>query len=131
MNYEDTVAKHWPEFAQHGKENIRIEDVLRHDSKLQLLKSTIDLEWGLPENIKKNKIGAIIEQTKPSNLPYGTNRTYHGLSKDYIINEIFVRVEPKGRTMGEYFREEIKDKIEADIYFNMTEQELDRVHDVK
>ena len=55
MNYEDTVAKHWPEFAQHGKENIRIEDVLRHDSKLQLLKSTIDLEWGLPENIKKKQ----------------------------------------------------------------------------
>ena len=34
FNYEDTIAKHWPEFAQNGKENVRICDVLRHESGL-------------------------------------------------------------------------------------------------
>ena len=34
LNYEDTIAKYWPEFAQNGKENVKICDVLRHESGL-------------------------------------------------------------------------------------------------
>jgi hypothetical protein len=34
FNYEDTIAKYWPEFAQNGKENVKICDVLRHESGL-------------------------------------------------------------------------------------------------
>ena len=34
FNYEDTIAKYWPEFAQSGKENVKICDVLRHESGL-------------------------------------------------------------------------------------------------
>ena len=40
-------------------------------------------------------------------LPYGAKRTYHANSKDWITNEIFRRVEPDGRTMGEYWKEEV------------------------
>ena len=29
IDYEDKVSKHWPEFAQNGKEHIKICDVLR------------------------------------------------------------------------------------------------------
>lgn len=32
--YEDPVCKHWPEFAQNGKEAITIADVLRHEAGL-------------------------------------------------------------------------------------------------
>ena len=34
FNYDDTIAKYWPEFAQNGKENVKICDVLRHESGL-------------------------------------------------------------------------------------------------
>jgi CubicO group peptidase (beta-lactamase class C family) len=130
ISYEDKVAQHWPEFAQHGKGDITISDVLRHDAKLHCLKSEISLDWGLPENIKKNMIGEVIEQTKPCTYPYGLNRSYHAVSKDWITNEIFRRVEPQGRTMGEYYRDEIKDHIGADICFIMTEEEADAVYPV-
>jgi len=33
-------------------------------------------------------------------------RAYHALTKDTIVNEIFRRVEPKGRTLGEFLRQE-------------------------
>ena len=33
--------------------------------------------------------------------------------------------------MGEYFREEIKDQLDTDIYFNMTEEEADAVYSVQ
>ena len=35
---------------------------------------------------------------------YKTTREYHGIVRGYILNEIFRRVEPSGRTMGEYLR---------------------------
>jgi CubicO group peptidase (beta-lactamase class C family) len=30
--YEDEVAKHWPEFAQNGKDKMKVEDVMRHEA---------------------------------------------------------------------------------------------------
>ena len=32
FSYDDLVSKHWPEFAQNGKENITIKDVMRHEA---------------------------------------------------------------------------------------------------
>ena len=29
LNYEDKVAKHWPEFGQKGKQDLTVADVLR------------------------------------------------------------------------------------------------------
>jgi hypothetical protein len=80
---------------------------LRHEANLSILPEVIELEWGLPHNIKLNKIGKVIEDMNIQSLPYGAKRTYHCLSKDWIINEIFRRIEPNGRTMGEYWRQEV------------------------
>ena len=38
FQYEDTIGKYWPEFAQNGKENVKICDVLRHESGLAYFK---------------------------------------------------------------------------------------------
>ena len=102
---------------------------MRHEARLNLLGERIKLDWTLPEQIKQNKIGEVIERTKPANLPYGVKRAYHTHSKDQILNEIFRRVEPNGRTMGEYWREEMQENLNADIYFNMTDDEMSRIHD--
>ena len=34
IEYEKPVAEYWPEFAQNGKENITVEEVLRHEAGL-------------------------------------------------------------------------------------------------
>lgn len=31
MSYDDLVATHWPEYGVHGKENVTIADVMRHE----------------------------------------------------------------------------------------------------
>ena len=59
--YEDRVSKYWPEFSKNGKEDITIQDVLRHDSGLNKLQTLVDLEWTQTNNIKKNVIGKLIE----------------------------------------------------------------------
>ncbi len=36
---------------------------------------------------------------------YGTVREYHSMSRGFILNEIFRRADPKGRTIGEFLRQ--------------------------
>ena len=74
----------------------------------------MDFEWLKTENIKKNLVGEIIESDTPFWLseekrkdPLNVDeRQYHAVTRDWITNEIFRRVEPNGRTMGEYMRDD-------------------------
>jgi len=63
----------------------------------------------LRENIKKNKVGQIIETQSPAwpKPEFGSNRCYHTLTRGWICNEIFRRLDPQGRTIGEFVQEEI------------------------
>ena len=37
LNYEESVAKYWPEFGQNGKQNIKIKDLLSHRAGLPVV----------------------------------------------------------------------------------------------
>merc|ERR1719264_1128454 len=54
----------------------------------------------------------------------GTNREYHGLTRGWILNEIFRRVEPSGRTIGEFLREEISGPLCADAFIGLTPDQI-------
>ena len=98
LDYSEKVSTYWPEFAKNGKEEVRLEDVLRHEAGMAWVNHTYEPEDFLPENIKKNSIGKILEEEElrfpPESL--GSKREYHGLSRGLILNEVFRRVEPKG-----------------------------------
>ena len=65
FKYEDNVSKHWPEFGQNGKENVKISDVFRHQSGLAWFTEPIPtVKHAWLENIKQNKIGEFIENQK-------------------------------------------------------------------
>ena len=65
FKYEDNISKYWPEFGQNGKEDVKICDVFRHQSGLSWFTESISsVENAWTENIKKNKIGALIENQK-------------------------------------------------------------------
>ena len=38
ISYEDKVAKVWPEFAKNGKENVTVQEVMRHEAGLARIK---------------------------------------------------------------------------------------------
>ncbi len=104
---------------------------MRHEARMHVLQERIQLDWMQTRAIKENRIGRVIETDTMQELPEGAERTYHVFSKDLITNEIFRRVEPQGRTMGEYFREELMTQLDIDLFINMEEEEMSRVHDVK
>ena len=63
LTYSDPIAKHWPEFGQHGgKKDITVADVLRHEGGMPTFSQQMEIEDSWPENIFKNGIGKIIER---------------------------------------------------------------------
>jgi len=54
INYEDLVSKHWPNFAQHGKEQITIEMVMRHQAGL-----TFFADPEAPDDLKRQFLPTI------------------------------------------------------------------------
>ena len=107
LKYEEKVATYWPEFAQHGKENLKVEDIMRHEGGMHKLDTLLKPSDILRENIKNNSMGQIIENDKAAWFP-GNPRKYHATTRDFITNEIFRRVDPEGRTMGEFMESEFK-----------------------
>lgn len=90
---------------------------MRHEAGLWAPTTEYEWEWALTENIKNNSLGKLIEdetcmwanKEKWANPDTVSERWYHAITRDLISNEIFRRVEPKGRTMGEFLREEFPD----------------------
>ncbi len=100
FEYEDKVATFWPEFECHGKENIRICDVLRHQSGLAWFTESIgSIKDAWTENLKGNAIGNLIEQQVPHFPSYSdgtqTRTEYHALTRGLILNEIVRRIDPQ------------------------------------
>lgn len=66
---------------------------MKHECGLDQLSEKISFKDCNTEEIKKNVVGKIIEETTPFLEP-DCPRTYHALTRDLITNEIFRRVEP-------------------------------------
>ena len=57
LDYDKRIADYWPEFGQHGKEDLTVADLMRHEGGLASFDQSVEPEALLPENIKKNEVG--------------------------------------------------------------------------
>ena len=99
FKYEDRISKYWPEFALNGKEQVRIADVLRHESGLAWFTESIpSIRDAWKDNVKRNKIGRIIED-QPLHFPeyehLDSQSEYHTITRGLIVNELVRRIDPK------------------------------------
>ena len=119
------VVRYWPEFGAHDKDNCRVSDLMRHESGLASFGVSMPPHSLLPENLKQNAAGQLIEQQQPRFRKQG-RREYHAITRGWIANEIFRRVDPAGRTIGEFLREEINAPLAVDVQCGLATEDLDR-----
>ena len=95
FKFEDKITKFWPEFGQSGKDDVRICDVLRHESGSAWFTESIPtVKDAYTESIKLNKIGEFIEKQK-QHFHDNTRMEYHALTRGLIMNEVVRRMDPK------------------------------------
>ena len=131
LRYDDRVAKHWPEFDAHGKGGLTVADLMRHEAGMAAFDVTLEPEDTLRENLKQNRVGAVVERQQARFRPgAGNQREYHAITRGWIANELFRRVDPAGRTMGEFLRDDISRPLGADAMIGVEPGDMARVSDV-
>ncbi len=126
LDYNAKITVYWPEFGGNGKDALTVAELMRHEAGLAAFNISMEPEDLLTENIRRNKVGSIIENHPQKFREQGSTREYHAVTRGWIINEVFRRIDPDGRTIGEYLREEISQPLGVDAIVGVREEELGR-----
>jgi CubicO group peptidase (beta-lactamase class C family) len=117
LDYEERVATYWPEFAQQGKETITVRQLLAHQAGLFALEEPVD------RNVVADfdRLAVVLARQKPKWDP-GTRQAYHALTLGFYEGELLRRVDPRHRSLGQFFQDEIATRLAEDIYLRLPEE---------
>lgn len=116
LDYEERVATYWPEFAQNGKENITVRQLLAHQAGLFALDEKVDRSVVAD----LDRLAIVLARQKPAWEP-GTRQAYHGITIGYYENELLRRIDPEHRSLGRFFQDEIATPLGLDFYIRLPE----------
>ena len=114
FDYDELVSTYWPEFAQQGKEQITVRQLFSHQAGLFALDEKIDAK--LVKDI--DRLATVLARQKPVWEP-GERQAYHGITLGFYESELLRRVDPKHRSIGQFFQEEIANPLNLDFYIRV------------
>jgi CubicO group peptidase (beta-lactamase class C family) len=115
LDLDAPVASLWPEFAEQGKHEVRVRQLLSHTSGLP--------GWDTPISIETlydwDQAVALLAAQKPWWEP-GTQSGYHAITHGFLLGEVVRRA--CGKTIGSFFREQIAEPLGADFHIGTAEE---------
>ncbi len=120
LDLDDPVARHWPEFAAEGKGDIPLRWVLSHEAGLAAVTGDVTMDDVLGWDGVVNAIAAQAPVWTP-----GTAHGYHARSYGWIVGEVVRRA--TGRSLGQFFADEVASPLDLDFFIGLPEQELPRL----
>ena len=123
LELDAPVASYWPEFAQAGKEDITVRQLLSHRSGLMGWEEPIPPE----DMFNWEKLCEMLAATEPFWEP-GTASGYHMRTFGHLVGEVVRRID--GRPIGQFLREEISEPLQADLFIGVPEEDHHRVADL-
>src|ERR1051326_4672232 len=114
IDYEAPVARYWPEFAQNGKADVTVRQLLGHEAGLVLL----DEELRIRQMRNLDAVAGVLARQKPA-WPPGTRHGYHTMSLGLYMQELIRHVDPEHRTLGRFFHEEIAVPLGLELYIGL------------
>ncbi len=108
LDYDAPVARYWPEFAQGGKAEIRVRELLSHQAGLPGVRGLVDrgdriLDW--------EYMVRALERARPIVRP-GSRSAYHAFTFGWLAGELAQRV--GGRPLGEMLQTELVEPLGLD-----------------
>ncbi|MEU9508779.1 serine hydrolase domain-containing protein [Micromonospora sp. NPDC048170] len=120
LDLEAPVAHYWPEFAAAGKGRIPVRWLLSHQAGLPALDKTVTLQ----DVTSWDPVVSALAAQAPAWVP-GSAHGYHGLTFGWLVGEVVRRV--SGRSLGNFFAQEIAAPLGLDFWIGLPEAELPRV----
>jgi CubicO group peptidase (beta-lactamase class C family) len=117
INIDRRVAEFWPEFAQAGKKEITLAQLLCHQAGLCALDARVAiLDYGA--------VIRALEIQKPL-WPPGSAHGYHARTFGFLLDELVRRI--AGKTLSQYWREAFGKPLNLDFWIGLPEEENARV----
>jgi CubicO group peptidase (beta-lactamase class C family) len=116
LDYEARVGSYWPEFARQGKEAVTVRQLLAHQAGLFALDEPVDK--GVVADL--DRLAVVLARQKPAWEP-GTRQAYHAVTLGYYQGELIRRIDPRHRTLGQFFQDEIATPLGLDFYIRLPE----------
>ena len=123
LDHNQKVSYYWPEYGCNGKEDTIVSDFLCHRAGM------FGFQNGMPKGSWQNWQNFVshLEAQTPYSMP-GTSQGYHALTYGWLVGELFRRVD--GRTVGEYFNEEIAIPHDIDFHIGLQKKDFSRCADM-
>ena len=123
LDPDKRVGYYWPEYSCNGKEDTKVSDLLCHRAAMFGFKEGIPLgsfqDW--------NKFIQQLQLQTPYRKP-GISQGYHALTFGWLVGELIRRVD--GRSVGQYFKEEIAEPLNIDFHIGLDEIDFIRCADM-
>lgn len=99
LDYEQTIASVWPEFAANGKESFTVRDALTHRIGLaDVPQGAVLGEW--------DDVVGRLAQHAPSRDPSARD-SYHAFTWGFVVGEIARRADPERRPFAQLVKDEV------------------------
>ena len=119
LDLDAPVARYWPEFAASGKAAIPVRWLLTHQAGLAAVREKLPDEALFDPRVVCEALAAQAPWWEP-----GTQHGYHAVTFGHLVGEVVRRVD--GRTLGNYFREELAQPLGLDFHVGVPERARSR-----
>ena len=116
LDYEKRVCSYWPEFAQQGKVRVTVRQLLGHQAGLFAFEEPVDRN--LVADL--DRLALVLARQKPAWEP-GTRQAYHAITLGYYQGELLRRLDPRHRSLGQFFQDEIASPLGLDFSIRLPE----------
>jgi CubicO group peptidase (beta-lactamase class C family) len=113
---DECVSRYWPEFAQQGKQSITVRQLLAHQAGL----ISVDRFLNATTLADHNQLADILAAQPPQWKP-GRMHGYHTLTLGWYQSELIRRTDPRQRSLGEFFQDEIANPLGIEFYIGLPE----------
>jgi len=117
FDYDAKVSEYWPEFGQYGKSNVSVAQLVAHQAGV----CSIDTPLTLELLSDPDALADVLARQRPAWEP-GTRHGYHAFSLGLYQSELLRRVDPKHRTLGVFFQDEIAGKLGGGMHIGLPKQ---------
>ena len=121
LDFNAKVTDYWPEYGHSGKQDTEVRHFMSHSAGVPGFDPALAGAEGLYD---WDGCIANLERQAPWWAP-GTQSGYHAVTQGYLIGELVRRI--SGRSIGQFFREEIAEPLGADFHIGMDDAVFPRV----
>jgi CubicO group peptidase (beta-lactamase class C family) len=116
LDYDERVCTYWPQFAQQGKDAVTVRQLLAHQAGVFALDEPVDRSTVSD----LDRLALVLARQRPAWEP-GTRQAYHALSLGFYEGELLRRVDPRHRSLGQFFQDEIASPLHQELYIRLPE----------